>query len=160
MFANTLSRLAAMALFACSAAAANSIGDARVHDELFDEIVAADSKLFDAYNRRDLDGVMAMFTRDLEFYHDRGGFSDYEQNRKQLAKALGEPTRHRRELVPGSVRISRLGESFALERGTHLFFATPENGRETLGATAEFTHVWQRTADGWRLRRVISFDHH
>ena len=132
---------------------------AHARGTLFDEIMAADSKLFDAYNRRDVDGVMAMFTPDLEFYHDRGGFSDYEQNRKQLGQALGEATRHRRELVPDSVRVSPLGESFALETGTHRFYDTPQNGSETLAATAQFVQVWQRTRDGWRLRRVISFDH-
>lgn len=133
--------------------------EATPHDALFEEIAAADAKLFDAFNRRDVDGVMSMFTRDLEFYHDRGGFSDYAQNRKQFSQALAESTHHRRELVPASLKVSALGPEFALETGSHRFYDTPPGEPERLAATADFVNVWQRTKDGWRLRRVISYDH-
>jgi ketosteroid isomerase-like protein len=128
-------------------------------DALFDEISACDARLFDAYNRRDFEGVMAMFTKDLEFYHDRGGLTGYAQNRKNFRNALTEKTRHRRELVPGTLQISRLGDRFALETGIHRFYDTAPGEPERLAATAQFVNVWQRDNGGCKLRRVISFDH-
>ena len=44
------------------------------------ELVAElDRKMFDAYNAHDVDGLMAWFSEDLEFYHDNGGFLDFQQ---------------------------------------------------------------------------------
>ena len=132
---------------------------AGTHDALFEEISACDARLFDAYNRRDVAGVMAMFTKDLEFYHDRGGLSGYAQNRENFRHALTEATRHRRELVPGTLQVSRLGETHALETGIHRFYDTPPGEQERLAATAQFVNVWQRGNGDCKLRRVISFDH-
>lgn len=128
-------------------------------DALFEEISACDARLFDAYNRRDFAGVMAMFTQDLEFYHDRGGLTGYEQNRKNFRHALTEETRHRRELVPGTSQVSPLGDRFALETGIHRFYDTAPGEPERLAATAQFVNVWQRNSGDCKLRRVISFDH-
>ncbi len=47
------------------------------HPQRLRELVAGlDRKMFDAYNAHDVDGLMAMFSDDLEFYHDMGGLLD------------------------------------------------------------------------------------
>lgn len=47
---------------------------------LFGEISLEDPKLFAAFNARDLKSVEAMFSKDLEFYHDKDGLTNYGQN--------------------------------------------------------------------------------
>lgn len=59
--------------------AAQSSQDFSDNKKLYEEIIQADSILFDAFNEHDLNKFRLMFTEDLEFYHDLGGFSLYKQ---------------------------------------------------------------------------------
>jgi len=43
--------------------------------ELYETIVSLDKKLFDAYNSCDMDTQTALYSEDLEFFHDEGGLS-------------------------------------------------------------------------------------
>jgi Domain of unknown function (DUF4440) len=47
--------------------------------ELFDTIARVDAKMFEAFNGHNPDVLMSMFTDDLEFYHDKGGLTNYQQ---------------------------------------------------------------------------------
>jgi hypothetical protein len=47
---------------------------------LYGTIIHFDSVLFNAFNTRNLDTIKALFSKDLEFYHDLGGLTDYNQN--------------------------------------------------------------------------------
>jgi hypothetical protein len=42
--------------------------------------------------------------------------------------------------------------------GEHNFYVT-EKGVEKLEGRAKFTHIWLLTKDGWKMSRVLSFDH-
>jgi hypothetical protein len=72
---------------------------------LRDEIAAADSALFTAFNQRDLTKVMSYFSRDLEFYHDNEGVASYAQTQKDFGQMFGQAAPIRRELVAGSLEV-------------------------------------------------------
>ena len=125
--------------------------------ELFDEIVKVDAKFFDAFNSCDLKTMGDLFSEDLEFYHDLGGFQGYKETmdttRGNCAKGLGL----RRKIVEGSLKVYPVKGYGAIQVGRHTFCHV-ENGKDDCG-TFEFVHVWKRTDRGWRLARVISYGH-
>lgn len=125
--------------------------------ELRDEIVAADSALFSAFNQRDLTRVMSFFTRDLEFYQDNEGVATYAQTKKDFGQMFGQADRIRRELVPGSLEVFPIKNYGAMEVGRHQF-CHAENGTDVCG-TFSFVHIWRRTDQGWQIARVISYGH-
>ena len=51
-----------------------------VSQELYDTIALMDSILFTALQQQDTVTAKNLFTKDLEFYHDKGGLSNYQQN--------------------------------------------------------------------------------
>ena len=124
---------------------------------LYDEIVAADKKLFDAFNARDIRVVRTMFDRDLEFYHDRGGLAGYEQTIRQLSQNFSRPTSPRRELMTDSLEVHPIRDYGAVQTGAHRF-CHEENGKTECGVF-KFVHVWQKKDNRWRITRVVSYDH-
>lgn len=124
---------------------------------LTDEIRAMDTKLFDAFNRCDIDTMGKMFSRDLEFFHDLGGLSGYdgtmEATRGNCARHLGL----KRTLVEGTLKVYPIKDYGAIEVGEHTFCHV-ENGKDDCG-TFGFTHVWKRVDGGWQLTRVVSYGH-
>ena len=44
---------------------------------LYEEIAAADAKMFSAFNRHELAPMIALFAKDVEFYHDKDGLISY-----------------------------------------------------------------------------------
>ena len=124
---------------------------------LRDEIAAADSALFDAFNRRDLAKLMSLFTRDLEFYQDNEGVANYARTKKDFGQMFGQAAPIRRELVPGSLEVFPIKNYGAMEVGRHRFCHV-ENGRDECG-TFSFVHIWRRTDRGWQIARAISYGH-
>ena len=66
---------------------------------LYKEIAAMDKVLFDAFNRQDAEGVKAVFSTDLEFFHDMGGLQNYEQNHEATRKLFARNLQLKRELL-------------------------------------------------------------
>jgi ketosteroid isomerase-like protein len=126
---------------------------------LFDEISKMDTILFDAFNRRDLAKLKTLFTEDLEFYHDRGGLTNYQQAMDSFKKNFDSPTTVRRELVDGTLEVYPIQGYGAVEIGVHRFYSTDPGQKERLTATAKFVHVWQKKNGEWKIARVISYDH-
>ena len=126
---------------------------------LFDELAQMDSVLFDAtYVACDTARINSLLTSDIEFYHDRTGFHAGDQVRADFAQLAAVcPARRgvRRELVPGTLRVYAIEGFGAIQTGVHRFV---ENGNPVV-TVAQFTHLWKRTADGWRVSRVLSFEH-
>ena len=122
-------------------------------------------RLFNAiFNDCDLGQVKDLVTDDFEFYHDRGGL--IATNRAQFVEIIqktcerqksGQERRSRRELV--SMEVYSLGGYGAIQTGVHRFFILREDQTEEAGDVAKFTHVWKKVGDGWRIARVLSFDH-
>lgn len=126
-------------------------------EALHEAIASMDSALFDAFNRKDLDGVMVHFTKDLEFYHDKGGLMNYEGN-LQASRRLFETNKTlRRTLVPGSLQVWPIKDYGAIQTGEHRFCQGPE-GKDDCGVF-KFLHIWKRVDGGWKLTRVVSYGH-
>ena len=128
-------------------------------DPLYNEIARMDTKLFDAFNKRDYSAVKGFFTTDLEFYHDRDGFTDYKQNMEAFHKHFLSSQRVRRELVPDTLEVYPMAHYGAVEIGVHRFYVTDKGKSEQLGATAKFVMLWRKKDGAWKISRVISFDH-
>ena len=129
----------------------------RPKDSLYDRIARLDSLLFDAYNNHDLEKIRTFFTKDLEFYHDRGGLTDYEQNMRSFREIFEKNSGIRRELAPGSQEVYPVNHFGAMEIGAHKFCHL-ENGKQDCG-TFKFAMIWKMTEEGWKISRVISYGH-
>jgi ketosteroid isomerase-like protein len=130
---------------------------AREENPLFKEIAAMDEVLFNAFNRQDADGVNAVFSTDLEFFHDTGGLSNYEQSQLNTRTLFARNMHLRRELVPGSMEVYPVKDYGAIQTGEHTFCHI-ENGKNDCGRF-KFLHIWKRGGDGWKLARVVSYGH-
>ncbi|MBK8226930.1 MAG: nuclear transport factor 2 family protein [Flavobacteriales bacterium] len=127
--------------------------------ELVATIAALDSAMFCAFNAHDADRLGTWFTPDLEFYHDKTGLAGYDST---MANFRGLFTRNadtglHREMVPGSLEVYPLGDFGLLEVCQHRFCHT-ENGKEDCG-TFKNIMVWRRDSTGYKVCRVISYDH-
>jgi ketosteroid isomerase-like protein len=125
-------------------------------DELYKTIAGLDTKLFDAYNRCDLNKLGSLVTEDLEFYHDQTGLAVGRQNLVDAVKQNICGKVHR-ELVPGTLEVYPLKGYGAVEIGVHRF--THPDDASNVGE-AKFTMIWQLKDGVWKISRVISFDHH
>ena len=126
-------------------------------DSLYKEIAHMDSVLFNAFNNRDLEKFKTLFTEDLEFYHDKGGLTDYTYSINSFKNTIAQNNGLRRELVKGSLEVYPIKDYGAIEVGSHTF-CHMENGKNDCG-TFKFVHVWKRINDQWKISRVISYDH-
>lgn len=127
--------------------------------ELYNQVAGLDKAMFDAYNRRDLAALKTMFTEDLEFYHDKSGLMRYRQSMESFKRNFQGRTRMRRQLVAGSLEVYPITGYGAVETGVHRFYSTEPNQTEKLTATAKFVHVWKKAKGGWKIARVVSYDH-
>ena len=130
-----------------------------VSQELFAEIAHMDSMMFNAFNAHDLDKLMSTFDSSLEFYHDQGGVTNYEQNKINFIAAFerNKTTRLRRDLVPGSMEVYPVKGYGAIQTGLHRF-CHEENGKQDCGVF-KFLHIWQKQNGEWKVTRVASYDH-
>ena len=122
-------------------------------------IAALDSAMFAAFNAHDADRLGTFFTPDLEFYHDKSGFAGFDTTLANFRGlfARNADTGLRRELAPGTLEVYLLGEHGLLEVCQHRFCHT-ENGQEDCG-TFKNIMVWRRDGIGYKVSRVISYDH-
>lgn len=124
---------------------------------LYKEIFHMDSVLFNAFNSHDLDKMKTLFSTDLEFYHDKGGLTNYSQNIEAFKENFSKISDLKRELVSGTLEVYPIKDYGAVEIGVHRFCHT-ENGKEICG-NFKFVHVWQKKNGEWKLARIVSYDH-
>jgi len=151
---------------AASTAFAQTAGPAQSQQQ-FDEVAAADQALFSAFfDRCDMETLAKMVTDDFEMFHDKNGYM--AKSGKDFLDAIagtcarqktGEDYRARRELVPGTLKVYPLNNYGAVEIGVHRFFQLLPGKPEKLVEVSEFTHVWKKEESGWKLSRVLSYDH-
>lgn len=125
--------------------------------ELYEEIAEADAEFFAAFNACDLETMKDTFAEDLEFYHDIAGVSDLASTMRATTENCERQLGLERELVEDSHEVYPIKDYGAIQIGRHTF-CHPENGENVCG-TFEFLHVWRRTEAGWKIARVISYDH-
>lgn len=122
----------------------------------------ADARFWRAYNACDLATMGRLLTDDVEFYHDRTGLT---ASRAAVVESLrkgpcGEPGMHlRREAVADSVEFHPLAGGYAILSGRHRFYVQRGGEPERLDGEAEFTDLFKSGADGWRMHRILSYDH-
>ena len=134
--------------------------------ELFQTLRAKDSLLFNVgFNTCDISQFRALVSEDMEFYHDQSGITNskagfIDNTENGLCKL---DYKARRELVEGSLKVFPMknnGELYgAIQTGEHRFYAKYPDQEEVLTSTAKFTHLWLLEDGGWRLARVLSYDH-
>ncbi|WP_339745799.1 nuclear transport factor 2 family protein [uncultured Maricaulis sp.] len=133
--------------------------------EINTELTALDHAMFEAtFDTCDLDRIRSLITDDVEFYHDRSGLeiTDADSFMAQvncLNWTQGDDPQIRRVLEPGSLTSRRLGNYGAMQTGRHSFYMVHDDGSEQLLETANFIHIWRYSPDGWRIARIISYDH-
>ena len=132
-------------------------GNAQHSTELFADIARAAAELFEAFNSCDLERMGNIFAKDLEFYHDISGVTDYAQTMESSKANCDKNLGLRRELVHGSLEVYPIGDDGAIQIGQHTFCHL-EDGEDDCGPF-QFVHVWRRVEEGWRLARVISYGH-
>jgi ketosteroid isomerase-like protein len=125
--------------------------------DLYKEIAKMDSVVFNAFNARDTDRFKNMFTEDLEFYHDKGGLTGYEQTIEFMRSTAKTDNGLRRDLVKGSLEVYPIPGYGAMETGSHTF-CHMENGKKDCG-TFKFVHIWQKKNGTWKISRVVSYGH-
>jgi hypothetical protein len=124
---------------------------------LYKEIAHQDSVLFTAFNNRDTSLFKKMFAEDLEFFHDIGGLTGYEQTINFLRSNTTSKSDLRRDLVKGSLEVYPIPGYGAIEIGSHTFCHT-ENGKPDCG-TFKFVQVWKKINNEWKITRVVSYGH-
>jgi ketosteroid isomerase-like protein len=134
---------------------------------LTDEIEAADEALFSAFfDRCDIPALGRMLADDFEMIHDKGGMVAKDKAEMLAAfertcsrQKTGEDYRARRELIPQALKVYPVNNFGAIETGEHRFFQLLPGKPEKLVEVALFTHVWKKEPDGWKLAKVLSYDH-
>jgi hypothetical protein len=98
-------------------------------DSLYKEIAHLDSVVFNAFNTRDVERFKSLFTEDLEFYHDKGGLTNYEHTINFMKEVAKNNNGLRRDLVKGSLEVYPIPGYGAMEIGVHTFCHL-ENGKQ------------------------------
>lgn len=124
---------------------------------LYDEIAQMDSIMFAAYNSQNIETFKKLFTDDLEWFQDNDGLITYKKVFDNFETMFKREHKLIRELVKGSLEVHPIKNYGAIEIGTHQFKHF-ENGKEEVG-TFKFLMIWQMKDDGWKISRVISYDH-
>jgi len=126
---------------------------------LYKEIAHMDSVMFNAFNEHNIEKLKATFSEDLEFYHDKGGLTNFTETMNNFGKLFdnNKTTGLRRDLVPGSLEVYPIKDYGAVETCLHKFCHV-ENGKDDCGVFKNVM-VWQKKDGQWKVTRVISYDH-
>jgi len=153
-----------LALFMTAACVATKKDSARNNaspgsTKLYDSIAHLDSAFFEAFNKQDISVLKGFLSEGLEFYHDMGGVTNYQQNIDAFEKTFLSDRKLRRELVKGSLEVYPIKDYGAVETGMHRFYVTEKGEKEQLSSEAKFVHLWQKIYGTWKITRIISYAH-
>lgn len=137
--------------------AAQSSQEKPGHEALYGELYTMDSLLFKAFNTRNLASLRTYFSTDLELYQDNVGVRNYEQAMDAFKGLFSREYILTRELVKGSMEVYPIKDFGAIQSGLHTF-SHVENGKLEKGIF-KFMHVWEKTKAGWKIKRLITYDH-
>lgn len=153
-----------LALFAAFAPAVPAMPEGAA---LRSSIEARDAEFFELFFLGcDPARLEPMLAKDVEFYHDKGGFifhnsaemaADYARN--CTARKAPDAWRSRRALVASSLTVDPVPGHGAIETGEHLFYERKGDGPEKLVGRARFAIVWKWEDGAWKLSRALSYSH-
>lgn len=126
-------------------------------DSLYKEVAKLDSILFNAFNTRDVEKFKSFFTEDLEFFHDKGGLTNYEYTMNFMKDVAKNNNGLRRDLIKGTLEVYPIPGYGAIQIGQHRFCHL-ENGKQDCG-NFKFVHIWQKKNGEWKISRIVSYDH-
>lgn len=122
-------------------------------------IARLDTEMFAAFNSCDkpgqLDKYAGYFDPNIEFYHDNGGVT-WTRDVMIGQTARNVCGKYRRELVPGSLKVSPVKDFGAIATGSHTFC---QFGGDQCEGIAEFTLVWRLRDGAWQVTRALSYGH-
>lgn len=125
---------------------------------LFDEIYRQDSILFDAFNKKNIAPVAEIFDKDIEFYHDKSGLTDYKSNMVVLSTNFAKPEWNvKRRLLKETMEVYPIPNYGAMQIAKHEFCNTHDGITEC--GILKIAHVWKNTNGKWTLIRILSYDH-
>ncbi len=124
-----------------------------IDTEIYNQIVAMDKVYFDAYNSCDMEKQAALYSEDLEFYHDKGGLSTSKQDVLAGIKKniCGKVTR---TLIEGSIEVYPIKDYGAIQIGYHKFYNNQEP--DAIAKASKFIVIWKQEDDNWFISKVIS----
>ena len=120
--------------------------------ELYKTIVELDSVYFNTYNTCNIAKMDSLTANDLEFYHDRGGFSSSKNDYlASIQKNIcGKVTRI---LTKNSIEVYEIAGFGAVEFGYHSFKNIAEPGQSE---PSKFMIIWRHDKGKWQISRVVS----
>lgn len=136
--------------------------------ELFDILEEKDSLLFQiGFNQIDTNQVASLTADDFEFYHDENGITESKADFILSIQGIADlPFKTWRILKKGSLEVFPLYKNNrteiygAIQNGIHDFYQQEDGEKAKKTNTARFTHLWIIEDGEWKLKRVLSFDHH
>lgn len=128
------------------------------------QIAEMDKSYWEAFNRADPVGMNRLLTKDVEFYHDRGGSLI---GKAALSRVNNEmrtsKDRIRRELIPDTMKLFPLhrGDKIygAIMTGEHQFYISSPDKTEKLAGKAYFNHLLLLKNGSWHIARIYSYEH-
>ncbi len=145
-----------IAIVVFGAAHAQQANQKHQDKELFAFVLKLDSSWFAHFNKN-IDSFSNFVDTSLEFYHDKSGLTFYADNIaafKRMKTATPDLTR---ELLPETMEVYVIPNYGIVQMAQHRF-CHMENGKMDCGVF-KFIHTWKKTANGWKVTRIISVDH-
>ena len=120
---------------------------------LHQQITKMDSIYFSAYNTCDMKTQADIYSEDLEFFHDKGGFS---KSKKDILKSIEKNICDKvtRTLIKGSIEVYPIKDYGAVEIGYHKFFNKLEPDAKS--TPSKFIIIWKKDNNKWKITKVIS----
>lgn len=116
-----------------------------------------DTAFFDAYNKCDVAKFKSYLADDLEFYHDQQGGILSKDGLTEILKTY-ICGKEKRELVSGTLQAHQMTGYGALVMGVHRFYPVAPNSTSQV-VEEKFIELWQYKDAGWKITRVINYDH-
>ncbi|QCK14420.1 nuclear transport factor 2 family protein [Mangrovivirga cuniculi] len=134
-------------------------------DKPFDkkELIRQDSLFWVSFNKCDVDQMMTFFTKDMEFYHDRGGLTkgikEFEEDTRTGMCKDPELWSLRRVEIEESTEVYEISQYGALISGEHLFYIKEAGKEEFLDGYGKYQNIWKYKDGKWKMSRILSYDH-
>ncbi|WP_313030434.1 serine hydrolase [Soonwooa sp.] len=135
-------------------------------DALFLDLEKQDSLLFErGFNQCDIQYLENTTADNLKFFHDTGGFQNKKEfitrTKKYICSNLNKkPIRKANVESLNVFPLYNNGKLYgAIQTGTHDFFIRQNNKSDSITGTAQFTSVWLKNKNDWKLSEVLSYNH-
>jgi hypothetical protein len=135
---------------------------------LYRQLLTCDCLLFNkGFNEIDTSIMTQLIADDFEFYHDEHGVTESKEVFIAGVQSLKDlPFKTWRVLLDGSMEVYPMYTNDkrdlygAVQHGVHVFYQQKTGEKANISSTARFTHLWLWDNGQWKLKRVLSYDHH